>query len=199
MESTIAIYQLIILYLLHRAPKELPMVLLSNFMLENGYVNFETLAATYEELKANGYVTAREEADGAVFLSITEEGNETLFFFRNQISDSIKKQADDYLVKNGYSLTTDQSVTGEYYKASFGDRKGGEGRPEKVAHGERVPLSDRHRAPVLKNSTESTKIPQKRRNPAFVGLRFSAYLSYNAGKTRQIPVKAVPVPLFWRI
>ena len=120
MESTIAIYQLIILYLLHRAPKELPMVLLSNFMLENGYVNFETLAATYEELKANGYVTAREETDGAVFLSITEEGNETLFFFRNQISDSIKKQADDYLVKNGYSLTTDQSVTGEYYKAAFG-------------------------------------------------------------------------------
>ena len=58
MESTIAIYQLIILYLLHRSPKELPMVLLSNFMLENGYVNFETLAATYEELKANGYVTA---------------------------------------------------------------------------------------------------------------------------------------------
>ena len=40
MESTIAIYQLIILYLLHRSPKELPMVLLSNFMLENGYVNF---------------------------------------------------------------------------------------------------------------------------------------------------------------
>ncbi len=120
MESTIAIYQLIILYLLHRAPKELPMVLLSNFMLENGYVNFETLAATYEELKANGYVAAREEADGAVFLSITEEGNETLFFFRNQISDSIKRQADDYLQKNGYSLTTDQSVSGEYYKASFG-------------------------------------------------------------------------------
>ena len=120
MESTIAIYQLIILYLLHRSPKELPMVLLSNFMLENGYVNFETLAATYEELKANGYVTAREYSDGAVFLSVTKEGNETLFFFRNQLSDKIKAQADAFLQENGYGRTSDQSVTGDYYKASFG-------------------------------------------------------------------------------
>ena len=53
-------------------------------------------------------------------MSVTKEGNETLFFFRNQISDKIKAQADAFLKENGYGLTSDQSVTGDYYKASFG-------------------------------------------------------------------------------
>lgn len=120
METTIAIYQLIILYILHRAGAEVPMGTVSRFMLENGYVNFETLAATYEELRENGYVQTREDSGRALLLSITKEGTQTYFYFRNQISEKIKKQADAFLRDEGFRLQADQSVTGEYYKASYG-------------------------------------------------------------------------------
>ena len=47
MSSPLAIYKLIILYLLDRAEGEIAMDRISSFLLEKGYVNFVSLMQTY--------------------------------------------------------------------------------------------------------------------------------------------------------
>lgn len=119
MESPIAVYQLIILYILQRCGGEIAMPHLSNFLIENGYVNFESLVSTYNEARDNGFVTSRVQGD-TTFLQITEEGRQTWKFFRSQLSPAIQKQADEYLESIGRQLVSDRSIIGEYYKASYG-------------------------------------------------------------------------------
>lgn len=119
MESPIAVYQLIILYILQRCGGEIAMPHLSDFLIENGYVNFESLVSTYEEAESNGFVTSRVKGD-RTFLQITEEGRQTWKFFRSQLSPAIQQQADQYLKSIGRELVSDRSIIGEYYKASYG-------------------------------------------------------------------------------
>ena len=94
--EAVAIYKLIILYMLDRAGGELTMPRTSSFLIENGYANFETLLQTYDEIEQNGFVTERSMG-GKTFLQITEEGEETLGFFADQLPDGIKQQVRTYL------------------------------------------------------------------------------------------------------
>ena len=65
--EAVAIYKLIILYMLDRAGGELTMPRTSSFLIENGYANFETLLQTYEEIERNGFVEERSMG-GKTFL-----------------------------------------------------------------------------------------------------------------------------------
>lgn len=76
----VAIYKLIILYMLDRAGGEIAMPRTSTFLIENGYAaNFETLLQTYEEIAKNGFVTEKSMG-GKTFLQITEEGGDAGLF-----------------------------------------------------------------------------------------------------------------------
>lgn len=119
MESSIAIYKLIVLYLLDRADDEIAMGRVSNFLIENAYVDFEMLLSTYSQIERDGYLTGRSVGD-TMFLRITEEGHAVVRMFRNQLSDDIRGKVDSYLKENGHQLREDRSVRGEYYKASYG-------------------------------------------------------------------------------
>ena len=59
MSSPLAIYKLIILYLLDKADGEIAMDRLSSFLLEKGYVNFLSLTQTYAEIEKSGLVRSR--------------------------------------------------------------------------------------------------------------------------------------------
>jgi hypothetical protein len=117
----VAIYKLIILYMLDRAGGEIAMPRTSSFLIENGYAaNFETLLQTYEEIEKNGFVNEKLMG-GKTFLQITEEGEETLGFFANQLSDSIKQQIRTYLKDMGREITNEEAILGEYYRSTFDD------------------------------------------------------------------------------
>lgn len=119
MENAIAIYKLIILYLLDRADEEISMGRISNFLIENAYVDFEMLMSTYSQVERDGYLTGRSVGD-TMFLQITDEGRQVVRMFRNQLSTEIRDKADTYLQENGHALREERSVIGEYYKASYG-------------------------------------------------------------------------------
>lgn len=119
MESSIAIYKLIVLYLLDRADDEIAMGRISNFLIENAYVDFEMLLSTYSQVERDGYLTGRTVGD-TMFLRITDEGHQTLRMFKNQLSQEIRDKADAYLKENGRALREERSVTSEYYRASYG-------------------------------------------------------------------------------
>ena len=118
--DAVAIYKLIILFLLDRAGGELAMPRISSFLLENGYVNFESLLQTYEEIEANGFVAERKSG-GTTFLLITQEGEETLGFFADQLSDDIKQEIRTYLRNTGHEIANESAIVGDYYRSAFGD------------------------------------------------------------------------------
>lgn len=116
----VAVYKLIILYMLDRAGGEIAMPRTSSFLIENGYANFESLVQTYAEIVKNGFVTEIQKGD-LTFLRITEAGEETLGFFTDQLSRGIKKQVREYLKNMGREIVNEESVFGEYYRSTYGD------------------------------------------------------------------------------
>ena len=118
--DAVAIYKLIILFLLDRAGGELAMPRISSFLIENGYVNFESLLQTYAEIESNGFVEERKTG-GTTFLSITQEGEETLGFFADQLSDDIKQEIRTYLKEMGREIANESAIVGDYYRSTFGD------------------------------------------------------------------------------
>lgn len=119
MESAIAIYKLIILYLLDRADDEISMGRISNFLIENAYVDFEMLLSTYSQVERDGYLTGKSVGD-TMFLQITDEGHQVVRMFKSQLSQEIRDKADAYLKANGRQLREERSVRAEYYRASYG-------------------------------------------------------------------------------
>ncbi|NLZ80534.1 MAG: DUF4364 family protein, partial [Clostridiales bacterium] len=55
------------------------------------------------------------------YCHITHEGKETLGFFDNKISDSIKEDIDNYLSENKYELRDEVSNLADFYKSTSGE------------------------------------------------------------------------------
>ncbi len=120
MASPLTVYKLTVLYLLDRAQEALSQSLISSFLLEKGYANLISLMQTYEEMAANGLITA-EDREGTAFLTVTDEGRESLRFFRSELSEAIRKEADAFLKENGLRLARERELAGDYYKRSGSD------------------------------------------------------------------------------
>ena len=119
MSSPLAVYKLIILYLLDRMGGEIAMDRLSSFLLEKGYVNFVSLLQTYAQIEESGLVRSRVSGDRC-FYCITSEGRQTLEMFRTDLSAEIRKQADGFLKQEGAALRGDQSVRADIIPAEGG-------------------------------------------------------------------------------
>ncbi len=109
MASPLAIYKLIILYLLDRTDGEIAMDRISSFLLEKGYVNFVSLMQTYAQIEESGLVGSRNAGDRC-FYRITSEGRQTLRMFMPELSKEIRMQADQFLAKQGAVLRNEQAV-----------------------------------------------------------------------------------------
>ena len=119
MSSPLAIYKLIILYLLDRADGEIAMDRISSFLLEKGYVNFLSLMQTYAQIEESGLVGSRTSGDRC-FYHITAEGRQTLKMYSLDLGKDIRKQADEFLVSEGAELRSEQSVRADCVPAENG-------------------------------------------------------------------------------
>lgn len=119
MASPLAIYKLIILYLLSRAEGEIAMDRISSFLLEKGYVNFLSLLNTYAQIEESGLVRSRIAQDRC-FYSITAEGRQALQMFKGDLSDEIIGQAEGFLAREGTALRNEQSVRADCVPAEDG-------------------------------------------------------------------------------
>ena len=119
MSSPLAVYKLIILYLLDKTGGEIAMDRLSSFLLEKGYVNFVSLMETYAQIEESGLVRSRVSGDRC-FYAITAEGRQTLRLLGGQLSREIRRQADDFLVSEGASLRNEQAVRADCVPAEGG-------------------------------------------------------------------------------
>ena len=119
-QETFTLYKLIILYMLDQISVPLSKSTINSFILDKGYTNFLTLQQAIGELIDNQLITQKTEAN-KVLLSITKEGADTLSYFENRISDTIKQEIREYMLANNKKLKNDYSITSNYYKSVSGE------------------------------------------------------------------------------
>lgn len=119
-QKPIALYKLIILYMLDKANFPLTGAQISGFILEKEYTNFLTFQQAVSELKDDSLITARSVGNRTL-LALTDEGSRTLSFFQGRISDAIKVEIGDFFKENGTEMKNESSVLTDYYKSTTGE------------------------------------------------------------------------------
>ena len=114
------LYKLIILYMLKKIDFSLTNSQISSFILEQGYTTYFTLQSVLSELIESGLIH-QETIQNSSFYTITPEGEETIGFFENKISQSIRDDIDHYLKENKMQLRNDVSVIADYYRNTAGE------------------------------------------------------------------------------
>ncbi|TCL55880.1 uncharacterized protein DUF4364 [Kineothrix alysoides] len=119
-QEPLTLYKLIILYMLDRVNFPLTSAQVGDFILEKEYTNFLTLQQALSELTEAGLISA-QSIRNRTHLLITEEGLNTLAFFENRISDTIKKEVNAFFKDNEMELRNEVSILADYYKSTTGD------------------------------------------------------------------------------
>ncbi len=120
LQDPLTLYKLIVLYMLNRVSFPITPAQISEFILEKEYTNFLTLQQVIGELTDANMIHS-QTTNNRTLLSITEEGRETLTFFENRISDTIKEEIIAYFRAKEFELLDEISVQSNYYKSTSGD------------------------------------------------------------------------------
>lgn len=120
LQNPLTLYKLIVLYMLNRVSFPITLAQISEFILEKEYTNYLTLQQVISELTDANMVTT-QTANNRTLLTITEEGRETLTYFENRISDTIKEEILEYFKEKEFELRDELSVQSHYYKSTSGE------------------------------------------------------------------------------
>lgn len=90
---------------------------ISEFILDKGYTNYFTLQQALSEMVEAGFVR-EETTHNRTLYHLTEEGLETIHFFKDNISPAIQKDVDQFLAEKQYDLKNEVSVKADYYQTS---------------------------------------------------------------------------------
>lgn len=112
--ETFTLYKLIILYMLNKVDFPLTTSQISEFILEQGYTTYFRLQETLAELADSELVTV-ENTHNRTLYRLTENGENTIAFFRNKISAEIQADIDRFLNEKEYTLKEEVSVKTDYY------------------------------------------------------------------------------------
>lgn len=114
MTETFTLYKLIILYMLDKVDFPLTTAQISEFILDKGYTTYFKLQSTLSEMIDSDLIVS-ETTHNRTLYHLTENGKETIHFFKNKISPAIQKDIDDFLKEKEYDLKEEASVKTEYY------------------------------------------------------------------------------------
>lgn len=90
---------------------------ISEFILDKGYTNYFKLQQAISELIESGFIR-EESTHSRTFYHLTEEGAETIHFFKNDISPAIQEDIDTFLSQKKYELKNEVAVKSDYYRNS---------------------------------------------------------------------------------
>lgn len=117
MSESLTLYKLIVLYMLHKVNNTLTNAQISDFILENEYTTYFTLQQAINELIESNLVKA-EAFQSSSHYHITEEGENTLEYFGDRISDAIIADINEYLSKNKFEIINEIATVADYYKTT---------------------------------------------------------------------------------
>ncbi len=114
MSESFTLYKLIILYMLDKVDFPLTNGQISEFILDKGYTSYFTLQQAIAEMVEAGFLQ-EETTHNRTLYHLTEEGAETISFFKNNISGAIQKDINEFLAEKSYDLKNEVSVKADYY------------------------------------------------------------------------------------
>ena len=90
---------------------------ISEFILDEGYTTYFKLQQAISELIESGFIR-EESTHSRTFYHLTEDGAETIHYFKNDISSAIQSDINKFLNEKQYELKNEVSVKSDYYKNS---------------------------------------------------------------------------------
>ena len=120
MSESFTLYKLIVLYMLKKLDFPLTNGQISEFILEKGYTTYFTLQQALSEMVEAGFIR-EETTHNRTLYHITEEGAQTIQFFKNNISTGIQQDIDTFLKEKRYALKNEVSVKADYYPNKSGE------------------------------------------------------------------------------
>ena len=118
--ETLKLYKLIILYFLNETRQPMSNAIISDFILGNGYTDYFSIQETLTGLIEDKNIEA-EQTHSTSYYTITDIGKETLEYFGTQLSDSIKEQIDDYLIKNRVAIAQSTNIHTDFTHIGNGE------------------------------------------------------------------------------
>lgn len=111
----LAQYKLLILYILDNA--EIPMnnSEITQFLLENNYMNYFLAQQFISELVSSKFIEFSTE-DGQEYYHLSKAGKDTLSFFNDRIPHTLKEEVDKKYQKKKEEMIKDSQIVGNYYK-----------------------------------------------------------------------------------
>ncbi len=119
-QDPLTLYKLIVLYMLDKVSFKLTNAQISDFILEKEYTSYMTLQQVISDLLDTELIKA-DTSMNRTYYSITQEGQSTLSYFGNRISDAIRGEIDTFLSEKHLELKNEASITANYYKSVSGE------------------------------------------------------------------------------
>lgn len=87
---------------------------ISEFILDKGYTTYFKLQETLSEMVESGLLRV-ETTHNRTLYHLTENGAETIQFFKNKISTAIQNDIDEFLKEKRYDLKEEVAIKSDYY------------------------------------------------------------------------------------
>lgn len=113
--ETRMLYKLIILYILNKVEFPMTNIQITNFLLEKEYTNYFNIQETFSDLEEDEFIRS-DVINNNYMYRITELGRETLSFFGNTISVTIRDEIDAYMDIHEYSFREEVSTIADYFE-----------------------------------------------------------------------------------
>lgn len=114
MTESFTLYKLIVLYMLEKVDFPLTTSQISEFILDKGYTTYFKLQETLSEMVDSGLLRV-ETTHNRTLYHLTENGAETIQFFKNKISPAIQSDIDEFLKEKRYDLKEEVAIKSDYY------------------------------------------------------------------------------------
>lgn len=110
-------HKLLILYILERLNIPMTNTEITQFILENNYMNYFLVQQFLGELVNSKFVEFSTR-DGYEYYHLSNAGKDTLTFFSDRISEDVKTDIDDKSKQTKKDMIKDTQIIGNYYKKS---------------------------------------------------------------------------------
>lgn len=120
MSEASTINKLILLYLLDQVSFPLSGSQISEYIVSKGYMQYFAMQELFSELEASSLISVTREAN-TTFYQITDEGHQTISFFSNRLTVTLRDEIRTYLRDNHLALKEGAAVRATYDRTNAGD------------------------------------------------------------------------------
>lgn len=114
MSESFTLYKLIVLYMLNKLDFPLTNGQISEFILDKEYTTYFTLQQAISEMVEAGFIR-EESTHNRTLYHLTEEGTNTIHYFKNNISPAIQEDINNFFAEKHYDLKNEVSVKADFY------------------------------------------------------------------------------------